>query len=126
MKKLTGGIMLSSALTAFLTGVTQPLEFAFMFVAWPLYVVHALLTGVSIALCNALGIKAGFGFSAGLFDLALNWKISTKPALLVGIGLVYFVVYYLLFRFIIRKWNLRTPGREDEGEATLADDSVNV
>lgn len=126
MKKVTGGIMLSSALTAFLTGVTEPIEFAFMFVAWPLYVVHALLTGVSIALCNALGIKAGFGFSAGLFDLALNWNISTKPALLVGIGLVYFVVYYLLFRFIIRKWNLRTPGREEEGEATLADDSVNV
>ncbi|GAB2490829.1 PTS transporter subunit EIIC [Luteococcus sediminum] len=126
MKKVTGGIMLSSALTAFLTGVTEPLEFAFMFVAWPLYVVHAVLTGVSVALCNALGIKAGFTFSAGLFDLALNWNISTKPLLLVGIGLVYFVVYYVLFRIIIRKWNLRTPGREEEGTVSIADDQVNT
>lgn len=120
-KKVTGGIMISAALTAFLTGITEPLEFAFMFVAWPLYVVHALLTGVSLA----LGIKAGFGFSAGLFDLVLNWNISTKPWLLIVIGLIYFVVYYVLFRFIIRKWNLHTPGREEEGETTLADDAIN-
>ena len=92
-----------------------------MFVAWPLYVVHALLTGVSLA----LGIKAGFGFSAGLFDLVLNWNISTKPWLLIVIGLIYFVVYYVLFCFIIRKWNLHTPGREEEGEPTLADDAIN-
>ena len=78
-KKPVGGIMLSAALTSFLTGVTEPLEFAFMFVAWPLYVIHALLTGTSMALVNALGIKDGFGFSAGLFDYALNWNIATKP-----------------------------------------------
>ena len=71
--------MLSTGLTAFLTGVTEPLEFAFMFVAFPLYVVHALLTGTSLALVNALGIKDGFGFSAGLFDYVLNWNIATKP-----------------------------------------------
>ena len=108
--------MLSAALTAFLTGVTEPLEFAFMFVAFPLYVIHALLTGTSMALVNALGIKDGFGFSAGLFDFVLNWNIATKPAAdhpdrpgLRG-------VYYVLFRFVIRKWNLRTPGREDEDD----------
>ena len=116
-KKLVGGIMLSAALTAFLTGVTEPLEFAFMFVAWPLYILHAVLTGTSLALVNALDIKDGFGFSAGLFDFALNWNIATRPALLILIGLGYAVVYYVLFRFVIRKWNLRTPGREDEDAA---------
>jgi N-acetylglucosamine PTS system EIICBA or EIICB component len=116
-KKLVGGIMLSAALTSFLTGVTEPLEFAFMFVAFPLYVIHALLTGTSMALTNALGIKDGFGFSAGLFDYVLNFNIATKPLLIIPIGLAYAVVYYFLFRFVIRKWNLRTPGREDDDEA---------
>jgi PTS system N-acetylglucosamine-specific IIC component len=120
-KKLVGGIMLSAALTAFLTGVTEPLEFAFMFVAFPLYVIHALLTGTSLALVNAIGIKDGFGFSAGLFDYALNFNIATKPLLLIPIGLAYAVLYYFLFRFVIRKWNLKTPGREDEGEESLVE-----
>ena len=115
--RLVGGIMLSAALTSFLTGVTEPLEFAFMFVAWPLYVIHAVLTGTSLALVNALGIKDGFGFSAGLFDYVLNFSIATKPLLLILIGLGYAVVYYFLFRFVIRKWNLRTPGREDDDAA---------
>ena len=88
-KKLVGGIMLSAALTSFLTGVTEPLEFAFMFVAFPLYVIHALLTGTSMALTNALGIKDGFGFSAGLFDYVLNFNIATKPLLIIPIGLAY-------------------------------------
>lgn len=116
-KKLVGGIMLSAALTAFLTGVTEPLEFAFMFVAFPLYVIHALLTGSSMALTNALGIKDGFGFSAGLFDYVLNFNIATKPLLIIPIGLAYAAVYYFLFRFVIRRWNLRTPGREDDADA---------
>jgi PTS system N-acetylglucosamine-specific IIC component len=115
-KKLVGGIMLSAALTSFLTGVTEPLEFAFMFVAFPLYVIHALLTGTSMALTNALGIKDGFGFSAGLFDYVLNFNIATKPLLIIPIGLAYAALYYFLFRFVIRKWNLRTPGREDDDE----------
>jgi PTS system N-acetylglucosamine-specific IIC component len=125
-KKVVGGIMLSAALTAFLTGITEPLEFAFMFVAWPLYVIHALLTGSSLALVNALGIKDGFGFSAGLFDYVLNFNIATDPLLLIPIGLGYAVVYYFLFRFVIRRWNLRTPGREEEGEESmvLADTSA--
>ena len=77
-KTAVGGIMLSAALCSFLTGVTEPLEFAFMFVAWPLYVMHAVLTGTSLALVNALDIKDGFGFSAGLFDFLLNWNIATN------------------------------------------------
>lgn len=120
-KKAVGGIMLSAALCSFLTGVTEPLEFAFMFVAWPLYVVHALLTGTSMALVNAIGIKDGFGFSAGLFDYVLNFGIATKPLLLIPIGLGYAIVYYVLFRFIIRRWNLRTPGREDDDADSVVD-----
>jgi PTS system N-acetylglucosamine-specific IIC component len=118
-RKAIGGLMLTAALTSFLTGVTEPLEFAFMFVAWPLYVIHAVLTGTSMALTNALGIRDGFGFSAGLFDYVLNFNIATKPLLLIVIGLGYAAVYYFLFRFVIRRWNLRTPGREDDD-----DDSV--
>jgi PTS system N-acetylglucosamine-specific IIC component len=120
-KKVAVGILSAAGLTAFLTGVTEPLEFAFMFVAFPLYVIHALLTGTSLALVNALGIKDGFGFSAGLFDYALNFNIATKPLLLIPIGLAYAVLYYFLFRFVIRKWNLKTPGREDEGEESLVE-----
>ena len=119
-KKAVGGIMLSAALCSFLTGVTEPLEFAFMFVAFPLYVIHALLTGTSMALTNALDIKDGFGFSAGLFDYVLNWGIATKPWMLIVIGLGYAVVYYFLFRFVIQKWNLRTPGREEDDEEPVA------
>ncbi|MEJ7794488.1 MAG: PTS transporter subunit EIIC [Nocardioides sp.] len=121
-KKAVGGIMLSAALTSFLTGVTEPLEFAFMFVAFPLYVVHALLTGTSMALVNALGIKDGFGFSAGLFDYVLNFNIATNPLWLIPIGIGYALVYYFLFRFVIRKWNLQTPGREEDGEASAAEE----
>jgi len=121
-RKAVGGIMLSAALTSFLTGVTEPLEFAFMFVAWPLYVIHAVLTGTSLALVNLLGVKDGFGFSAGLFDYVLNFGIATKPLWLVVIGLGYGALYYFLFRFVIRKWNLRTPGREeDEGAESLVE-----
>lgn len=123
-KKAVGGIMLSAALCSFLTGVTEPLEFAFMFVAFPLYAIHAVLTGTSLALVNALGIKDGFGFSAGLFDYVLNFGIATDPLWLIPIGLGYAVVYYFLFRFVIRKWNLRTPGREDEeSEAAIEADT---
>ena len=78
-RKLVGGVMLSGALASFLTGVTEPLEFAFMFVAWPLYLIHAVLTGTSLALVNALGIKDGFGFSAGFIDYALNFTTATQP-----------------------------------------------
>jgi N-acetylglucosamine PTS system EIICBA or EIICB component len=125
-RKIVGGIMLSTALTAFLTGITEPLEFSFLFVAWPLYVVHAVLTGTSMALTNALGIHDGFTFSAGAIDYLLNFGQATKPLLIIPIGLAYAVVYYVLFRFVIRRWNLKTPGREDDAEATVGstDDAV--
>jgi N-acetylglucosamine PTS system EIICBA or EIICB component len=125
-RKIVGGIMLSTALTAFLTGITEPLEFSFLFVAWPLYLVHALLTGTSLALTNALGIHDGFSFSAGFIDYALNFGQATKPLLIIPIGLLYAVIYYVVFRFVIRRWNLRTPGREEETAdvAATADDPV--
>ena len=115
-RKVVGGLMITAALTSFITGVTEPLEFAFLFVAWPLYVIHAVLTGTSLALVNALGIRDGFGFSAGAIDYALNFNIAEKPLWLIPIGLAYAAVYYLLFRFVIRKWNLRTPGREEDAD----------
>jgi PTS system N-acetylglucosamine-specific IIC component len=113
-RKLVGGIMLSTGLTAFLTGITEPIEFSFMFVAWPLYIIHAVLTGVSMMVVNLLDIHHGFGFSAGAIDYVLNFGIAQNPLLLIPIGLAFAAVYYVLFRFVIRKWNLRTMGREDE------------
>ena len=123
-RKIVGGIMLTGALTSFITGVTEPLEFAFMFVAFPLYILHAVLTGTSLALVNALGIKDGFGFSAGAIDYVLNYNIATRPLWLIPIGLGYAVVYYFLFRWVIRKWNLRTPGREEDEIVDPTEDRV--
>ena len=113
---VVGGVMLSVALTSFLTGVTEPIEFSFMFLAWPLYLAHAVLTGLSLAITNALGVHMGFGFSAGLFDYVLNWNIGTNPWMIIPIGLVFAVIYYFMFRIVIRKMNLKTPGREDDDE----------
>jgi len=110
------GLFVSMALTSFLTGVTEPVEFSFMFLAPALFALHALLTGLAFVIMNALDVKLGFGFSAGLFDYVLNYNIATKPLLLIPIGLAYAALYYFLFRFVIRKWNLRTPGREDEDD----------
>jgi PTS system N-acetylglucosamine-specific IIC component len=117
-RKVAVGILSAAALTAFLTGVTEPLEFSFMFVAFPLYIIHAVLTGLSLAIAYLLDIHLGFSFSAGLIDLLLY---GTAPAaknipLLIGMGVVFFAIYYLLFRFAIAKWNMRTPGREPEDE----------
>jgi N-acetylglucosamine PTS system EIICBA or EIICB component len=117
-KKIVGGIMLSAALTSFVTGVTEPIEFSFLFVAFPLYLIHAVLTGTSLALVNALGIRDGFGFSAGAIDYLLNYRIAERPLLLILIGLIYAVIYYLVFRWVITRWNLRTPGRDDTSDAT--------
>lgn len=111
-RKATAGILLSAALTSFLTGITEPIEFAFMFLAFPLYILHAVLTGISLVIMNTLGVKLGFTFSAGLFDYLLNFGISTKPLALLPVGLAYGVLYFFLFRFVIRKWDLKTPGRE--------------
>ncbi|MFC3849349.1 PTS transporter subunit EIIC [Corynebacterium hansenii] len=113
-KKVTGGAMVSLALTAFLTGITEPLEFAFMFLAWPLYVTHAVLTGSSLAVMNLVGARDGFGFSAGAIDFLLNLGIAEKPWAIVVAGLVYAVIYYAIFRIMIVKLDLKTPGRDPE------------
>jgi PTS system N-acetylglucosamine-specific IIC component len=121
-KKAVGGMLFSLAFTSFLTGVTEPIEFSFMFVAPLLYGIHALLTGVSMALMNALDVKLGFGFSAGLFDYVLNFSLATRPWMLLPVGAAYAGVYYGLFRFCIRRFDLATPGREkgEVAEATTA------
>jgi PTS system N-acetylglucosamine-specific IIC component len=108
-----GGLLLSLALTALLTGVTEPIEFSFMFLAPVLYVVHAVLTGAAMVIMNLIGVKLGFGFSAGLFDYVLNYGKATRPLLLLPVGLVYFGLYYGLFRLFIRRFDLKTHGRED-------------
>ncbi|AXE78148.1 PTS transporter subunit EIIC [Streptomyces atratus] len=115
-RKVVGGMMFSLALTAFVTGVTEPIEFTFMFIAPALYAIHAVLTGVSMALTWGLGMKNGFGFSAGAVDFFLNLGIASKPWLLVLVGLCFAVVYYVVFRFAITRFNLPTPGRESDEE----------
>ncbi|MFI8963766.1 PTS transporter subunit EIIC [Streptomyces sp. NPDC053493] len=115
-RKAVLGMMVSLALTSFVTGVTEPIEFSFMFIAPILYVLHAVLTAVSLAVTWALGVHAGFNFSGGLIDYALYWKLDTKPWLIIPIGLVFAAVYYVVFRFAITKFNLPTPGREPEEE----------
>ncbi|MFJ9035541.1 PTS transporter subunit EIIC [Streptomyces sp. NPDC102406] len=115
-RKVVGGMMFSLALTSFVTGVTEPIEFTFMFIAPVLYAIHAVLTGVSMALTWALGMKDGFGFSAGLVDFLLNLGIASKPWLLVLVGLCFAALYYVIFRFAITKFNLPTPGRESDEE----------
>ncbi|GAA3272326.1 N-acetylglucosamine-specific PTS transporter subunit IIBC [Sphingomonas yabuuchiae] len=121
-KKAVGGMLFSLALMSFLTGVTEPIEFSFMFLAPVLYAFHAVLTGLSEALMNALGVRLGYTFSAGLFDYVINFGKATKPLMLLPIGAAYALIYYAVFRFAIRRWNLQTPGREveaaAEGEAT--------
>jgi len=116
-RKVMGGIFLSMALTSFLTGVTEPIEFAFMFLAPLLYLLHALLTGLSMAITNALNIHLGFTFSGGFIDMVLGWGRSTNGWLVIPVGLAYAVVYYAVFDFCIRRFNLKTPGREDVASA---------
>jgi PTS system N-acetylglucosamine-specific IIC component len=111
-RKAVAGMLSSLALTSFLTGVTEPIEFSFMFLAPALFLLHAVLTGFSMVIMDLLGVKLGFGFSAGLFDYVLDYGISTRPLLLIPVGLVYFAVYYFSFSWCIRKFDLKTPGRE--------------
>ncbi len=115
--KVAAGILLSAALTSFVTGITEPIEFAFLFVAPLLFLIHALLTGTSLAICTILGIRIGFGFSAGLIDYLLNFsKANTHNAwLVIVVGLIYGVLYYFIFSFFITRFDLGTPGR---GEAS--------
>jgi PTS system N-acetylglucosamine-specific IIC component len=119
-RKAVAGLLLSLALTSFLTGVTEPIEFSFMFVAPLLYGIHAVLTGLAEVIMNALGVRMGFGFSAGLFDYVLNFGLATRPLLLLPVGAAYALTYYGIFRFAIRRWNLATPGREAAETTTEA------
>ncbi|MEU2437625.1 PTS transporter subunit EIIC [Streptomyces rubradiris] len=116
-RKETGGLMLSVALTSFVTGITEPLEYSFLFAAPALYAVHALLTGVSMAVTWALGVHDGFSFSAGLIDYVINWNLATRPWAIIPIGLCLAAVYYVVFRVAITRFDLRTPGREPAEEA---------
>ncbi|MFJ2603496.1 PTS transporter subunit EIIC [Streptomyces sp. NPDC091279] len=113
-RKEVGGLMLSVALTSFVTGITEPIEYSFLFVAPVLYGVHAVLTGVSMAVTWGLGVHDGFSFSAGLIDYVINWNLATRPWAIVPIGVCFGVVYYVLFRFAITRFDLKTPGREAE------------
>jgi PTS system N-acetylglucosamine-specific IIC component len=112
-KKMIGGMLFSVAFTSFLTGITEPFEFMFIFLAFPLYVLHAIFTGLSMVVTNAFGILHGFGFSAGAFDYFLLMEKATKPWLLIPIGLAFAALYYFSFLFCIKKFNIMTPGRED-------------
>ncbi|MFP4021418.1 MAG: N-acetylglucosamine-specific PTS transporter subunit IIBC [Halanaerobium sp.] len=122
-KAAVSGIFLSVALTSFLTGITEPIEFAFMFLAPALYVIHALLTGLSLVVTYLLGIQHGFGFSAGAIDYFLNYGLATRPIMIIPIGILFFAVYYFLFRLAIQKFDIPTPGRLG-AEAAGSDMSV--
>ena len=122
-KKAAGGLLLSAALTAFLTGITEPLEFTFIFVALPMYAVHCVLAGLSFMLMHILNVGVGMTFSGGLIDLVLfgvmQGNAKTHWIWVVVVGAVYFVLYYLIFRFMISKFNYKTPGRDDAEEVKL-------
>ncbi len=113
-KKTVAGMLLGIAFTSFLTGITEPIEFTFMFLSPILYVIHALLSGIALALTAALGVKSGFGFSAGLIDYVLSFGIASKPILLLIIGLIFGAIYYFIFVFMITKLDIPTPGRGEE------------
>ncbi|MFJ9465792.1 N-acetylglucosamine-specific PTS transporter subunit IIBC [Viridibacillus arvi] len=120
-KKQAASLMLAAGFAAFFTGVTEPLEFAFMFLAPALYVVHAALTGLSLFIAATFHWTAGFGFSAGFVDFFLSSRLplANQPLMLIVQGLVFAVIYYFLFRFLIVKFNLKTPGREDDEDVEI-------
>lgn len=124
-RKAVAGMFISIAFTSFLTGITEPIEFLFAFIAPGLYLVHAVLSGLSLAVTQLLGVLHGFGFSAGLIDYLLNMYLSTKGLLIIPIGLVVAVIYYVTFRFVITKFDIPTPGRieevTEEGEALVGE-----
>ncbi|WP_085903167.1 PTS N-acetyl glucosamine transporter subunit IIABC [Klebsiella pneumoniae] len=125
-RPMVGGMLLSVAITAFLTGVTEPLEFLFMFLAPLLYLLHAVLTGISLFIATALGIHAGFSFSAGAIDCVLMYSLpaaSKNVWMLLVMGVVFFFVYFLLFSAVIRMFNLKTPGREDKAADVVTEEA---
>lgn len=118
------GALASMALTSFLTGITEPIEFSFMFLAPQLYFLHAILMGLSMFVCQELGILVGCSFSPSLIDLILNWGISTNPAMVIPIGLMFGVIYYFVFSWAIEKFNLPTLGRGDAETSSIAKSDV--
>ncbi|MUK88634.1 PTS glucose transporter subunit IICBA [Ornithinibacillus sp. L9] len=120
-KKKIAGIMASAALTSFLTGITEPIEFAFLFVAPVLFVIHAVFAGFSFVIMDLLNVKAGFTFSGGFIDYVLYWGLSTNAWLVIPVGIGFAFLYYFGFRFAIRKFNLKTPGREDDEDFELGE-----
>lgn len=121
-KKIAMGLLFSAALASFFNGVTEPLEFSFMFLAPLLYGIHAVLTGISMAVVALLPVRAGFNFSAGFVDWFLSFKapFAMNPLLLIPIGIVVGIIYYFIFRIVIVKFNLKTPGREDDDDDSAA------
>jgi PTS system N-acetylglucosamine-specific IIC component len=117
-RRETGGLLMSMGLTSFLTGVTEPIEFTFIFLAPGLYAVHALLTGTAMVVMYWLGCRLGFSFSAGLFDYLLNFRYAGHPLYLLPVGALYFALYYGLFRYFIVRFDLKTPGRSEEEAST--------
>jgi len=117
-KAVVGGLMASAALTSFLTGITEPLEFSFLFVAPVLFGLHAVFAGLSFMTMQLLDVKVGMTFSGGLIDYVLFGLINpqTNAWIIIPVGIVFALIYYFGFRFAIRKFNLKTPGREDETE----------
>ncbi|MCR5023568.1 MAG: N-acetylglucosamine-specific PTS transporter subunit IIBC [Lachnospiraceae bacterium] len=115
-KKIAASLLIAGSLASFFTGITEPLEFSFMFLAPGLYFLHAVLTGVSAIVCTVLPVRCGFNFSAGLVDWILSFKapMAQNPVLIIPIGLVFAVIYYFLFKAVILKFDLQTPGREDD------------
>ncbi|WPC73295.1 N-acetylglucosamine-specific PTS transporter subunit IIBC [Vibrio porteresiae] len=120
-----GGVLFSVAFCAFLTGITEPLEFLFVFLAPALYALHAVFTGLSLVVANMFGTLDGFGFSAGLIDFVLNWGLATKPVTLLVIGIVFFFIYFVTFTFAIKVFKLKTPGREDDIAVATQKSAVN-
>lgn len=117
-RKMIASVFIGTGFASFLTGITEPLEFAFMFAAPMLFGIHALLMGLSGFIMMELGVKHGFGFSAGFIDYIVNYQLATKPLLIIPIGFAFAILYYFLFRFAIVKFNLKTPGREEDDPAS--------
>ncbi|RPK00043.1 PTS system, glucose-specific IIC component [Bacillus subtilis] len=120
-KKMISGVMISAALTSLLTGITEPVEFSFLFVAPVLYLINSILAGVIFVVCDLFHVRHGYTFSGGGIDYVLNYGLSTNGWVVIPVGILFAFIYYYLFRFAILKWNLKTPGREtDEADQTEA------
>lgn len=124
-RKMVSGVLISAALTSMLTGITEPVEFAFLFVAPLLYLVNAMLAGVMFVIMDLFHVRHGYTFSGGGIDYLLNYGLSTNGWVVIPVGIVFGFIYYYLFRFAIKKWNLQTPGREINGEDNKEKQVVN-